>query len=312
MGLDPSVTAGIISGAANLVGQGINYAATSSINQATQTWNEKMYGQQRMDALADWMRQNEYNSPAAQMRRLKEAGLNPHLVYGGGANSVSQPIRSTDAKSWNPQVPQVDLGSVARDALFRQYDLKIKDAQKDQLAENTRLLRDKQLETQAKAAGILASSARTKQQIAQSEQLFGYTLEQAKLNNSNTRAVIDNTLTKTEQVRALFQPTLQKAVEEVLKLRLENAKIPTEKRLLEQQINNLKTDKGLKQMDQKLKQYEINLNKNGVQKNDNIILRQVAGKVNELNSIWKKKNVTDNMYQGQQGEIKFKNPIKFY
>lgn len=282
MGLDPSVTAGIISGASNLVGQGINYAATSSINQATQTWNEKMYGQQRMDALADWMRQNEYNSPTAQMRRLKEAGLNPHLVYGGGANSVSQPIRSTDAKSWNPQVPQIDLGSVARDALFRQYDLKIKDAQKDQLAENTRLLRDKQLETQAKAAGILASTARTKQQVAQSEQLFGYTLEQAKLNNNNTRAVIDSTLTKTEQLKALLQPTLQKAAQEVLKLRLENAKLPTEKRMLEQQINNLKTDKGLKQMDMRLKQYEIDLNKSGVQKNDNILLRQLSLILNQV------------------------------
>jgi hypothetical protein len=283
MGLDPSVTAGIISGAANLVGQGINYAATSSINQATQTWNEKMYGQQRMDALADWMRQNEYNSPAAQMRRLKEAGLNPHLVYGGGANSVSQPIRSTDAKSWNPQVPQVDLGSVARDALFRHYDLKIKDAQKDQLQENTRLTRTKELESQAKAAGILASTARTKQQIAQSEQLFGYTLEKAKLNNTNTQAMIDQTLTKTEQLRALFQPTLQKAAQEVLKLRLENAKLPTEKRLLEQQINNLKTDKGLKQMDMRLKQYEINLNKGGIQKSDNIILRMLSTYLGGLN-----------------------------
>lgn len=28
--------------------------------------------------------QNEYNSPASQMRRLQAAGLNPNLVYGGG------------------------------------------------------------------------------------------------------------------------------------------------------------------------------------------------------------------------------------
>ena len=29
-------------------------------------------------------RQNVYNSPANQMKRLQEAGLNPNLVYGGG------------------------------------------------------------------------------------------------------------------------------------------------------------------------------------------------------------------------------------
>jgi len=32
-----------------------------------------------------WNRQNEYNSPQAQMGRLKEAGLNPNLIYGSGA-----------------------------------------------------------------------------------------------------------------------------------------------------------------------------------------------------------------------------------
>lgn len=32
-----------------------------------------------------WQRSNEYNSPAAQMGRLKAAGLNPNLVYGSGS-----------------------------------------------------------------------------------------------------------------------------------------------------------------------------------------------------------------------------------
>lgn len=31
-----------------------------------------------------WRRQNEYNAPTQQMARLREAGLNPHLVYGSG------------------------------------------------------------------------------------------------------------------------------------------------------------------------------------------------------------------------------------
>jgi len=35
--------------------------------------------------LEQWNRQNEYNSPAAQMARLKGAGLNPNMVYGTGA-----------------------------------------------------------------------------------------------------------------------------------------------------------------------------------------------------------------------------------
>jgi ribosomal protein L25 (general stress protein Ctc) len=313
MGWNPSTgQAAVIAAGANLLGQGLNYAATANINESTQKWNEKMYGQQRMDAMADWMRQNEYNSPAEQMRRLREAGLNPHLVYGGGANSVSQPIRSTDAKSWNPQVPQVDLASVANTALFKQYDLRMRDAQIDQTSENVKLTKDKQLETQAKVAGILASSARTKQQIAQSEQLFGITLEQAKENVRSTRATIDSTITKNEQLKVLFEPSLQKAVIDVLQSRKNLAKTDVEIQSLNQAIKNAQQDEQLKRDDHMLKTYEINLNKNGVQKNDNIILRKAAEHVGRLNRAWKSRNIDSNMYQDENGNIKFKKPLKFY
>ena len=48
--------------------------------------SEKQMGMQK--ELID--RQNVYNSPANQMRRLQEAGLNPNLVYGGGAVTGNQ------------------------------------------------------------------------------------------------------------------------------------------------------------------------------------------------------------------------------
>jgi ribosomal protein L25 (general stress protein Ctc) len=276
MGWNPTTgQAAVIAAGANLLGQGLNYAATANINESTQKWNEKMYGQQRMDALADWMRQNEYNSPSEQMRRLREAGLNPHLVYGGGANSISQPIRSTDAKSWNPQVPQIDLASVANTALFKQYDLVIKDAQKDQLLENTKLLKDKQLETQANAAGILAKTARTRQQLEQSEKLFGYTLEQAKENVRSTRANIESTLTKTEQLKMMFSPTLESAVIKVLQDRKNLVKTQYEINQLDQAIKNAKQDNQIKQLD-------IDLKKLGIQPTDNMFLRMGARILNGI------------------------------
>lgn len=37
-----------------------------------------------------WNMQNLYNSPAAQMRRYAEAGLNPHLIYGQGTPGNAQ------------------------------------------------------------------------------------------------------------------------------------------------------------------------------------------------------------------------------
>lgn len=306
------VTASLIAAGIGAASQGANAFAQGKMNKKTREWNEKMYGIQRTDALNDWMRQNEYNSPTAQMQRLRDAGLNPHLVYGGGANSVSQPIRSTDAKSWSPQAPQIDLSGLANTALFRMYDLNLKDAQKNQLEENTKLLKDKQLETQIKTAGIAASTARTNQQIKMSDQLFGYTLEQAKENIRSTKANIESTLTKNEQLKALFEPNLQSAVLAVLHERKKMAKTDAEIRSIDQAIKNAKEDNILKKQSQELQQYEINLNRNGVQKNDNIILRRVAEKVGQFQSMWKKTQVDDNMYKGDDGKIKFKKPIKWY
>lgn len=306
------VTASLIAAGIGAASQGANAFAQGKMNKKTREWNEKMYGIQRTDALNDWMRQNEYNSPAAQMQRLRDAGLNPHLVYGGGANSVSQPIRSTDAKSWSPQAPQIDLSGLANTALFRMYDLNLKDAQKNQLEENTKLLKDKQLETQIKTAGIAASTARTNQQIKMSDQLFGYTLEQAKENIRSTKANIESTLTKNEQLKALFEPNLQSAVLAVLHERKKMAKTDAEIRSIDQAIKNAKEDNLLKKQSQELQQYEINLNRNGVQKNDNIILRRVAEKVGQFQTMWKKREIDDNMYKDAEGKIKFKKPIKWY
>lgn len=43
----------------------------------------------------------DYNHPANQMKRLKEAGLNPNLVYGNGANNVSSPPPKNEAPEFN-------------------------------------------------------------------------------------------------------------------------------------------------------------------------------------------------------------------
>lgn len=43
--------------------------------------------------------QNEYNTPSNQMQRFKDAGLNPHLIYGQGTNgNQSSPTALPDQK----------------------------------------------------------------------------------------------------------------------------------------------------------------------------------------------------------------------
>lgn len=78
-------------------------------NKKNRQFAEKMYGRQRQDALADWQRQNEYNSPAAQMERYKAAGLNPNLIYGQSNEGAT--VRSSSASVPEGKAPQVDASS---------------------------------------------------------------------------------------------------------------------------------------------------------------------------------------------------------
>ena len=115
------------SSAANALSQG-------ATNRKTREWNEAMYKKQREDALADWARTNDYNAPLQQMARLKEAGLSPHLIYGGGANSISQPVRSTDTKSWSPNAPQIDGAQIVSQYFGVQQQQNALEIQKQQIA----------------------------------------------------------------------------------------------------------------------------------------------------------------------------------
>ena len=122
-----------IAGGAQVASTAINAISQGSINKKTRQWNEAQYQKQREDALADWARTNEYNAPLQQMARFKEAGLSPHLIYGGGANSISQPVRSTDTKSWSPSAPQIDGGQIVSQYFGVQHQQNALEIQEQQI-----------------------------------------------------------------------------------------------------------------------------------------------------------------------------------
>lgn len=50
---------------------------------------QKLLAQQNQYNIDAFNRENEYNSPSAQMQRLQDAGLNPNLIYGNGGTNFS-------------------------------------------------------------------------------------------------------------------------------------------------------------------------------------------------------------------------------
>jgi hypothetical protein len=110
--------------AGSILGGLIGAKATTDTNAAQAATNEKLYQMQRADALSDWDRNNKYNSPAQQMQRFKEAGLNPNLIYGNMQNAA--PVRSVDAKAPDYVAPRFDKNPIG-EGIQAYYDLKQQD-----------------------------------------------------------------------------------------------------------------------------------------------------------------------------------------
>lgn len=122
-----------------------NVGAQLLTNRAQKRTNLEMYDRQRADALADWNRQNQYNSPEAQMTRFKEAGLNPHLIY--GQMTTAQPIKTPEAKAPNYVAPQANPDDF--NILGRQYALETQRLQAENMEKQGELIKAQILKAQS-------------------------------------------------------------------------------------------------------------------------------------------------------------------
>jgi hypothetical protein len=130
------ILSGVIGGLSQLGSGLFGYLGQKSANKT----NIQLAREAREHDVNMWKMQNEYNTPAMQMQRLAEAGLNPHLMYGQGTTgNASSPQRSP--------VPEVqnELASLAQMSLapiISMYqDWRVKNAQIDNLQANAEATR---------------------------------------------------------------------------------------------------------------------------------------------------------------------------
>lgn len=147
----------LIAASSNVLSSAGNSIATSNLNKRNRKFAKEMYGIQRQDALSDWERQNAYNSPAAQMERFKEAGLNPNLIY--GQQNTAGSVSPTDFKNPQTDVPRWgDMANGIMQYMDSMYNFEMKQAQTDNLkAQNAVILQEAAL----KAAQIESTYAGT-------------------------------------------------------------------------------------------------------------------------------------------------------
>lgn len=129
---DGNLVGGLAGAVASVVNTAIESRTAKQNTDKTNAANRALAEYQYSKDLEMWNRGNAYNAPQAQMERLKNAGLNPNMVYGNGspqgATAMQLPKYNAPTMQYNYRPPVNPL------AMLEQYqDLSIKQAQIDNL-----------------------------------------------------------------------------------------------------------------------------------------------------------------------------------
>ena len=118
-------------------------AAQREENRLNRFYNQMLARQQNQWNLEQWNRENAYNSPLSQMYRLRQAGLNPDLMYGQGTtgNSAGSPEMTSGAPS-EPQdmsamLSKRSFGQTMQQILDKEQQRRMNEAQIEAIKANT-------------------------------------------------------------------------------------------------------------------------------------------------------------------------------
>lgn len=209
---------GLISGAMNMIGAGQQRKFESAEAQKQRDWNEAMQDKQNEFSLDMWNKTNEYNSPAAQVQRMREAGLNP-LYYGLDGSSANafqsaQALgydRASSSAFQNPLAAGVEGFLSAR---AQQKSIEMQNAQIDKIKADTASVgldtefKDKTMDARVEAENL--GNALTKETISKVKK------EREQIDVNIKKLIAE---TKSEEERALLiaaQTAVQKATEKDL------------------------------------------------------------------------------------------------
>lgn len=131
-----AIGAAFVDAAAGQARDAMQFKRQRLLNRENNKFNADEARKQRAAAAAAQTRQENYNSEVAQVQRLRKAGLNPALLYGGATSSSgvsSMSAASAAPSSYTPTGNQLDLSG----ALSGSSDMDLQAAQVENLRTNT-------------------------------------------------------------------------------------------------------------------------------------------------------------------------------
>lgn len=206
----------------------------NAANLQSQNFAREMYGRQRLDALQDFNLMNLYNSPAMQMQRFKDAGLNPNLIYGNLGSSVAANVR--------PSSPSTGGANFQPKNALAFYDIAQKSQQMDLSRSAVALNSARELLLAQQTAGQASKNAILAERVPYAKELAKYSVETARTNLERIGADI-------KRINQTTSNLLDENVRRDAYLKVTQNKSAAEIDEINKRIDILKKDEKLKQLE---------------------------------------------------------------
>lgn len=144
-------------------------------NQKNRDWNLMLAQMQNQWSQNQWERENEYNTPLAQRKRLQDAGLNADLMYGNGG--ISNLAASSPAMTSGQGSSPTDVSVLGQKKTIGDM---VRDAQATRLAE----AQIKSVEAQTRKTAADAGISETQLEYEDAKQLIGLDLSRVQFDKN--------------------------------------------------------------------------------------------------------------------------------
>ena len=257
-----------IAGGSGILGGTISALQQRGENRRNRNFAREMAGRSEAHNLEMWNLNNEYNNPQNQRLRLEQAGLNPALMYGSSAGGAAGNSGSASGSGSYGSANSLssNFGGAIQQAGASFIDQFLAFEAKEATVDN--LKRDGALKS-AQGVLALAGAADKKTQTKLTKKLMPWMAEAAEQNVRKMSAETDIALSREERAKALHSPNVKSAIENVLRLRLQNAQTKQETSRIKSQIQNIDSDT-------RIKKIQGDMWQRGISPSDNALLRIIS------------------------------------
>lgn len=247
-----------IIGAAGAIGSSL--LGTSSSNRN----NERLANLEFGNNVKMWNMQNEYNTPMAQMQRLRDAGLNPNMMYGNGTAATGNATSSPQYHK--PTNQPLGFQDAILPILSAHADMQMKRAQTNNLDKQNAVIEAQAVTEAARAINMTQNTAESAARTARSR----FDLGMAEVLKQNSMDVAFQNLANMRKDMEVKNASIASTYEG---MKYE----PIRRDIGRETLKNMSQSRQKDYYDTLLKKYEYGLNQRGIQKGDSLLWRQLIG-----------------------------------